>query len=256
VAATNHSSPPIPAVVFIAMLAVVDVLGFIFIRKAYANPVTTIVVLWLLSYGMTQLWTMLFFHFWAIRHQYPSFWAGDLIFLPLLTAAPLSILLSKLPKREAPYWFQSGVWNWVAIVIAVIVALGFHKTQMDAFPDAALNSPPKLWHDWVVYPLFAYFLVSAAPAIWYSKWGLKPLFHGNGSAGVLIVVLPIVGVGLWLYAGNVLDRDMDIHAYGPPTVDAVRGYDWHTGKVSGPLKLDQSQRDHGKVVWVLTGVWH
>jgi hypothetical protein len=233
VAATVHE-PPVPRGLFIIFMVMTIIVGFTFMRKAYASPVLSALILLLLSYGMVQLLSKLFYGFWAIKSQYPSFTRGDLIWLPLFTAVPLSLLISHLPT-DRTYWFQTWWWSLGSAVFAVGLSTWFWFTQHSAFPSAVMGSPPKLWHDLVVYPLFSFFLFNAAPALWYSNWGLHGLKHGHVIG--LLFLLPLLGVGLWTYDGVVSDRKLDRDAPSDdgPLVDASRGYDWETSEVSGRL---------------------
>lgn len=242
------SSVPIPRQVFTMIMYATLIIGFLVIRKAYANPTAAALVLLMLSFIMVNVWTNLFQHRWALNpnEQYPSFWHGDLYLLPILTAVPLALLITHLPKREEPFWFESWWWAVIAILVALGISLFFGQSQKAAFPMEALDSADKMWHDRVVYPLFAYFLVSAVPAIWYSEWGFQRLFH-NPTPIVVVALIPFLGVGLWLYAGLVVDRKYD------DRVDASRAYDWITGEVSDRLILTKR---NGVIKWELPRTWH
>ncbi|HSX00780.1 MAG TPA: hypothetical protein VLF67_00940, partial [Candidatus Saccharimonas sp.] len=145
------NSPVIGRGWFIAIMAVTLVLGWLFLRRAYDNPVATVLVLWALSFGMANVWAKLYYHRWVFSpsDQYPSFWRGDLLWLPLLMAVPLCLLLRHVPDRDRPYWFESWWWPVIAAGIGIAFAGWFWWTQRAVFPCGALYSGPKLWHDLV-----------------------------------------------------------------------------------------------------------
>jgi hypothetical protein len=258
--AAVSQQPPMPRWVFQLIMVAVLIASFFFIRKVYDNPVLTVLTLWVVSFGMTGVWVRVFYGFWkwSPSDQYPSFWRGDLLWLPLLVALPLSLLMLHLPQRDQPFWFERpfGWWTAVCVVAALLVSWKFNGTQAAAFPADALHSGPKEWHDRDVYPIFTFFLLSAAPAIWYSDWGLSPLFHGQWRFAVLLALVPFIGAGIWAYEGAVNDRKKDIHAPGGlTTVDAVRCQSWETGAVSGPLQLDPQARAQNTVHWLPPADW-
>jgi hypothetical protein len=105
-----------------------------------------------------------------IHHGSLAFLLGDVVFLPIMAA----VIAVGWRKVNLNGWAVSGWWILSALAFGVIAGLVFHHFESAVFSDAALNSPTKLWHDLVTYPVlfggltfgFVPMFAQASPARW------------------------------------------------------------------------------------------
>ncbi|MEX0748543.1 MAG: hypothetical protein WD467_00470 [Candidatus Saccharimonadales bacterium] len=172
---------------FVIGQSVIALIAVFVLPLAYQfGPVVAFGVALGISWIPMQLIARLFEHrsLWPPRSQYRSFFWGDLLLLPGI-AACIALAVNRLPAGD--HWFHQRWWNLFSLLVGVIAGLIFHEADRDNYSSRELNSPTKLWHDWFVYPVFTYYLLSRAPALFERV---------NG-----ITVLAIALLAGWLYLG-------------------------------------------------------
>jgi hypothetical protein len=246
---------------FIGTLVAALIAGFFLVRVAYNNWFYMLAVFLIGSAVMYQFWLYLFARQWAfhLSHQYPSAWQGDLIVLPFLVATPLYLLYRNMPADSTPYWVRSIWFQIGAFVAGLLIAVYFRGTQRNVYPPDVLNSYWKAWHDVFAFTFLAAVLIYGAPAIWYSKWGLRSLFkdglHWNYQ--VLIIVPILFGLAyFFVYLAGIKDRTLDVNAVSPANYAAVYGYNHATHTVTGPYVVAKGSHyayPDGRLTVVNTG---
>lgn len=117
------------------------------------------------------------------RHGSWAFLIGD-VFLLSTMAAVIAVGWRRVDKAS---WFGSS-WQWllIALAVGVIAGLVFHHNEVGVFSTEALNSPTKLWHDLVTYPVLCGGLV----------FGLVPMARQTPWVWIALALF-----ALWLLAG-------------------------------------------------------
>jgi len=103
------------------------------------------------------------------RHQFLSFFPGD-IFLGLMTAGFL-VLAQELPAEHR--WYNSELWHGCLQGLTLIVAcvLTARESRDGIYPERALVSPTKLYHNILLYAGYGYAIVATLVAVLFgSAW--------------------------------------------------------------------------------------
>jgi hypothetical protein len=78
-------------------------------------------------------------------------------------------------QRRRRFWISTAAWTAVMILVAVIWATSeYHNAG--GWPTSGFSQSsgiPNTWNDWIIYPLIAWVLGTAASA-WYA-FGRKPI---------------------------------------------------------------------------------
>jgi hypothetical protein len=139
---------------------------------------TTLIFAWLTStipmYALGRFMEHRWLPGWA--HQSWAFLFGDAIFLPLALAAT-ALAWRQLPTKS---WHRSWWWLAISIIVGVAISAKFHHDEAGVYPPLQLQSPTKLFHDLVAYPVFVAALWATAwPVVtshlWKSRWVLPAL---------------------------------------------------------------------------------
>ena len=75
----------------------------------------------------------------------------------------------------------------------------FHAGQLGSWTVVELHEPAKVWHDYLVYPVFVYFLGTQLPFLWQVRWRTH---RWAQPALAALVVLTFAG---WVVLGHVYD---------------------------------------------------
>jgi hypothetical protein len=113
--------------------------------------------------------------------QYKALYYGDSICLPGVAVA-IWYLGRYMSGR--PGWWHERLWHCLCFGFGLAYGIWWHRVDAHShfYTRSQMWSPTKLYHDYVVFPLYIYILVSAGiPAMAWSKRGWK--------ARVVIVVL-------------------------------------------------------------------
>lgn len=122
--------------------------------------------------------------------QYKALYFGDLICLPAVTAA----IWYLGQNMRVPNWSQKRWWHAACFAFGLAYGIWWHFVDRSShfYTNSQMWSPTKLYHDFVVFPLYIYILVSGGiPALVWSRRGWK--------ARVVIVVLLAAYAGLNYY---------------------------------------------------------
>lgn len=142
------------------------------------------------------------------EHSAVFFW-GDSVLLPL-TAVCLAVMRREWIREHPPGSVPRAdtvAWRVVAGAVAIAIAVAYRANESWTWTQAELSAPSKLWHDWFVYPVFAYFLASQLPFLWQVRWRGRRLVQAAGIAGA------VVGLAGWWWLG---------HGYDPSQVVTQR----------------------------------
>jgi len=84
-----------------------------------------------------------------LQHGSLALLIGDIILLPAMAA------FTAVGRRQVNLSGWAGSWWWLfaALAIGVIAGLTFHHMDQAVYAEAAFNSPTKLWHDLITYPI-------------------------------------------------------------------------------------------------------
>lgn len=164
------------------------------------------------------------------EHSAIFFW-GDSVLLPL-TAVALAWMRQEWLRQGHAGVPLADRWAWRAgvIVVSVAVAVAFHASQILTWSPDALRAPSKVWHDYLVYPVFCYVLLSQAPFLWQVSWRRSRIQPA-------LVSLALLGVAGWATLGHVYDpahvhdrRPLLIVASPPLAVSAADGMPVSAGR--------------------------
>jgi hypothetical protein len=144
------------------------------------------------------------------RHTAIFFW-GDSVCLPAIAVG--FVALRRITRTERP-WADRRGWKIAAAVLALTIATAFHWHEVTTWQLWRLHEFKKIYHDFVVYPLFCYFLGSQIPflvqaplALWRRRHQYQAIQRVAHSAGLtLAAILPFAGVFGWWWLGNVYDH--------------------------------------------------
>lgn len=196
-------------VFFMITLVVILIVAFSLVHRAYEHgPIAAfavaLVISWvpmqLIARVMEQRWL------WPPSSQFRSFFWGDLLFLPG-TAAFIAFAYQQLPDEN--YWFQDRTWLLVFAAVGIVAGVVFHRIEEDSYTQARFNSPTKLYHDFVALPVFIYFLLSGAFALYYD-------YTENGRATITLAALLLFGIWVFFVVTDDQKRGSTAHI----------NYDW------------------------------
>lgn len=128
-----------------------------------------------------------------------SFLYGDTLILPLAFALAAGRWHEAASYRTVSVW-----WFVLCLVVGLLVGYGFHyKMETPGYTKAgfaeSLNSPTKLFHDFVTYPaLFGGLLFALGPLIVGPEWPSQVNFH-------TVAILALVGC--WAFVGMKWDSE-------------------------------------------------
>lgn len=194
---------------YLSLLAVVLGVSLLKGRRVFSRgPVFAFVVALCVSWIPMQLIARLLEQrsMLSPSEQFQSFYWGDLILLPLALAG-LTVLAKDMPTTG---WHSGTGWQATAVLIGIAVGVGFHLIDQGNYTAMALNSPTKLWHDIVAFPVLTYLLVLQSPALVYSRSGSK-------TVKAVLIAICLVSFG---YLALIYDAKH-------PGTDAHRDYDWN-----------------------------
>lgn len=121
--------------------------------------------------------------------QFKSFFPGD-IFLGVATAF-MVFAAGFVPASDR--WFTSTLFHVAAITVTFIAAvwMTYQEYKGGVYPLAAILSPTKLYHNFVLYTGYGYVAVVTFVAV---------IFGANWSLGVVLVVAASLAMlGPWIY---------------------------------------------------------
>jgi hypothetical protein len=200
---------------FLAVTGVLAVAGFLFLPRVYPRgPVVAFVAALLVSWVPVQMIAYVAEgrRMWLPGQHSAIFFWGDSVLLPSMAAAfalmrrtwvaqqDMALAAGGEPDRPAARpladrWLWRVAWVGVALAVAYV----FHAGELSTWPLVQLHEPAKVWHDYLVYPLFVYFLGSQLPFLWQVRWRAarwsQPVLAG-------VVVLAFTG---WVVLGHVYD---------------------------------------------------
>lgn len=135
------------------------------------------------------------------RTQSWAFMFGDLFSLPV---AMFCIAVAR-DKAELGSWADAPWWYLVAALCGLAAGVAFHAMDIQEYrsqgAELALESPTKIWHDFVVYPvLFGVLLWAGVPLLWSWPWSTWTM-------------LAIAAIASWLVFGVVSDGNRGLSAY-------------------------------------------
>lgn len=105
--------------------------------------------------------------------QYKALYYGDSICLP---AVAVAIWYLGQSMSERPGWWRERLWHafWFAFGLAYGIWWHWVDAHSHFYTRSQMWSPTKLYHDYVVFPLYIYILTSAGiPAMIWSRRGWK-----------------------------------------------------------------------------------
>jgi hypothetical protein len=209
--------------VFLGFTLVCTVLAFAFLPRVYRHGrVAAVVAALCISWLPVQAIAFIFEdrQMWLPGEHSAIFFWGDSV---LLTSIALSfawmrrLWLREHPEGTGPSTALADRWWWRVVValVAVGVSVWFHWVQVDTWPADRLHAFSKVWHDFLVYPVFIYYLGTQLPFVWQMSWrkyAWQPA----------LVALAVFGFGGWLWLGQ---------SYDPSQIETQRPL---LGFASGP----------------------
>jgi hypothetical protein len=151
----------------------------------------------LLSYGAVHFLAAVLEHRSMMNPsgQYKAFYYGDLVCLPGIVVAVWYLGQHMPPGPNLSH----RVW-WHAVWFAAGLAAGVYLHLMDGashfYTRSMMYSPTKLYHDFVVFPLYIYLLFSAGlPAFAMSEWRSKRGLQVR--LVVLVLAAAFIGLNVW-----------------------------------------------------------
>jgi FtsH-binding integral membrane protein len=131
--------------------------------------------------------------------QYAAFYWGDLIGLSGAAAA-ITYMARWLPAGHQ--WYHSVLWHGVVLWVSFVGGAIYWVMEKPNYTHAQLFSPTKLYHNWVIYGLVGYWLISAGiPVLMYSGRSLIR----NQDLGAIAATLVLVGFLAFYGWTNVYD---------------------------------------------------
>jgi hypothetical protein len=191
---------------FLAATLAVAVLGFAFVRRVYRRgPLAAYVVALLISWIPVQVIAYVTEgrQTWLPSQHSAIFFWGDSVLLPMVAAAFAGmrrLWLSQQPAGSAARPVADRWW-WLVpvVVVALVVGYLFHAGQIGVWSTARLHEPAKVWHDYLVYPLFVYYLGSQVPFLWQVSW------RRYARPQAVLAALALAGFLGWFWLGHVYD---------------------------------------------------
>ncbi len=152
----------IPYSAFIVLMAVYAMFIFYGLVRSVINGHWVMAVVFaLLASPVPMALTRFFVENGSVRDMFDfrlqswTFLFGDVFALPF-TAAMATLGWMGLDKVGG-HWYTSHIWMFASAVIGVLAGIGFHVMDSGAYRAAeaagSLNSPTKLVHDFVAYPV-------------------------------------------------------------------------------------------------------
>src|SRR4051812_19767721 len=203
------NSPGVHKLMFlVCMVAYAVVVGALFVytirHRHTTDSLDVLLTMWLSSiFPMFIVGTILegrqLSDILSVKHQSWAFIFGDSIFLPLAGAMFVLAL-----RRQTLGYQLVDRWWWVAVSATVGVAAGFvfHAMDRGSYNSLRFNSPTKLIHDFVAYPLLFGGLLFLGGSV------LVNLFqHGHRGLSFALVGI-VVGLGGWVALGVAHDSHL------------------------------------------------
>ena len=155
-----------------------NVLAVIFLALL-VSPVTFGLLAWQFEGGL--------FRVYEVFDPRIQSWA----FLSDLFVFPATLAFAALARKQVsePNLSTNVYWHVISVAVAVAVAVGFHFVDKDSYDDEQLQSPTKVWHDWVTYPVLASALMVVAMP-------LLANFNSYASA-ILVLIFSWIGLCIW-----------------------------------------------------------
>ena len=137
---------------------------------------------------------------WEIGQHSAIFFWGDLLLLPGAAAGLALVRKTWWENNSDGRRPLASNWRWrmFSASAALLVACCYHYTQVWGWEAHTLHAPSKIWHDYFVYPVFTYYLMSQLPYIFQYQWKTK--FRKTALAGVMVAALGVAGgwsLGQW-----------------------------------------------------------
>lgn len=147
------------------------------------------------------------------KGQAYSFLIGDFLLLPGALA------VAAINWQETSNQVDLSIWWWLAcLLVGVVIGFGWHfKLEKPGYEQAGfaanLNSPTKLFHDFVSYPvLFGGIMFVFVPMFFHIEWNFI------ADLPVILISLAII---IWFVLGAVVDsrRAKRLMPWGHPKYD-------------------------------------
>lgn len=152
----------------------------------YPNLVLTVLVAWLASpilflviafvcerdvNGRGATVGQVFKSVFSLKTQAWSFIFGDLLFLPFALAVAANNWYETNNRVDFSLWW----WWFLSLLIGVATGFGWHASEKKGYESSGfgdnLNSPTKLFHDFVSYPvLFGGIVFAFVPMLFHIQW--------------------------------------------------------------------------------------
>lgn len=188
--------------VFKVLAAVYAVVIWIFIHAAINRGPWVTVVAMLFASTVPMILTQM-----LIEHRPPaldpsrqswSFLFGDAIILPLAGA-----MIALMARHNGSSFVFHWWWQVTAVICGLIVGFGFRLMDKPNYDLAQYNSPSKIVHEFVSFPVLASVLVWGLPLLVTSYWGFG---HHQMLVVPIVFVLSAAGFGAMMaHDGGGLD---------------------------------------------------
>lgn len=180
-------------------------LAFAYLPRVYERPLPQVwLAALLISWVPVQALAFAFEgrRMWLPGEHSAVFFWGDSVLLPLV-AVCLALMRRAWHRQhadggEVPL-ADTRAWRIAVGAIAIAIAVAYRANEAWTWTQAELSAPSKLWHDWFVYPVFAYFLATQLPFAWQVRWGGKRALQAAAFAGVAF------GLAGWWWLGHGYD---------------------------------------------------
>jgi len=209
-----------------AVYAVIVFLGLV--RSVMAGNWFLAVVLALLASPVPMALTRAFVEGGSVRDMFDpnlqswTFIFGDIIALPLAVA--MAALGWQELSQAGTQWYTNLIWLLASAAIGALSGLGFHLLDSGAYRAAgaanALESPTKLVHDFVAYPiLFGAIVCVGVPLLGCTVNSFRPWLHFDLKPYAGLMLIGLLG---WVVLGA-----MDARVHIPKPADMhPTGYTW------------------------------
>ncbi len=205
---------------FKVMAAVYAVVIWLCIHAAFnRGPLITVVAMLFASTVPMVLTQML------IEHRPPALdpsrqsWAflfGDAFFLPLAGA-----MIALMARYNDSSFVFKWWWQVTAVICGLIVGIGFRLMDKPNYSMLQYNSPSKIVHEFISFPVLASVLIWGIPLLFTSFWGF-----GHHEMLIVPIVFVLSGVGF----GAMMAHDgggLDTHYLHPE-------WKWSTTATTSP----------------------
>ena len=184
--------------------AIGSIVAYLFLMRVYRwYPLRVALVGTMISWVPVQLlaWRFEGRHMWLPGQHSAVFFWGDLIALPVIAMAFAAMgrqWRDDHPDESVPL-AERRQWLTVVFVGALIISYAYHSSQLDTWSYSGVHSPSKAWHDFFMYPVFLFFLVSPVPYLWQTSW------RRHRVALPVLLAGAVAGVAVWFVLGHVYD---------------------------------------------------